>query len=536
MLIRDFTRLVAAVCPLLVLGYVLLGFLDAGSVVREKAVHWTNGDNAAASQVTNVGAAPSAWESDTAQFPQNEVDIDAVAAANGAAAHSIPLPQEPQPPQLAPLAPVDASPSTALPLQTHHEIFSVSKIDGSYFPIAFGTHTAFNPNIIPHPHIQDHYIIVAQLGKDQDSHDGVFHELVCTASFQLDGSMACIAPPTTLPVKPTEGHLCAGDLAYFNLNVGPHDMRVFNGPDDTAYAMYGSQSAHTCFGMWVQDFHELVEDYSATPSSDTQQQQQQLRIFTDAVELQRPSPYSNIEKNWFLFWDAMGQVYVHHDIYPHRVFAQAMLDGSIGPDLAPLSADHDAACMAKRLPSLQKIQTENGMTKEESIHQATNSLSLTLCNRTSPSCTPDDNNTFILTIIHHKSYSSFHSIYEPYVVLFQRNAPFALHAISSKPLWIHGRNMLTKESHSQKWEGMEDQLPKGHSEMFYVTSLNWRDKGRGYHGFLDDVVMLGFGVEDSRTAGMDVLAGSLVEALSFCDDGDGGDGKSANTLGESLQV
>ena len=46
-----------------------------------------------------------------------------------------------------------------------------------------------------------------------------------------------------------------------------------------------------------------------------------------------------------------------------------------------------------------------------------------------------------------------------------------------------------------------------------------------YHGFLDDVVFLAFGIEDERTAGIDVRAGDLVRGLGMCSDvgGDVGD-------------
>ena len=59
---------------------------------------------------------------------------------------------------------------------------------------------------------------------------------------------------------------------------------------------------------------------------------------------------------------------------------------------------------------------------QESIHQATNSLSITLCKRSDPRCVPTDDNTYIMHIFHWKSYYEFHGGYEPYVVLFKRNA------------------------------------------------------------------------------------------------------------------
>ncbi|KXX75533.1 hypothetical protein MMYC01_208055 [Madurella mycetomatis] len=49
---------------------------------------------------------------------------------------------------------------------------------------------------------------------------------------------------------------------------------------------------------------------------------------------------------------------------------------------------------------------------------------------------PDGSNTFILsvTIIQCKRHYDWHSEYEPYAVLFHQNTPYALYAISKKPL------------------------------------------------------------------------------------------------------
>lgn len=159
------------------------------------------------------------------------------------------------------------------------------------------------------------------------------------------------------------------------------------------------------------------------------------KLFEDATEVQRPPPIKGIEKNFFVFWDEKGKAYVHHDIYHHRVLSQLSYDGSVGPDLAAKASNKDDVRVAKYMPSMAP--------QDESIHQATNVLAITLCKRTDSLCVPSDGNTFVMTIIQHKSYDDYHGIYEPYLTLFQRNAPFAIHAISQRPLWIHGRAPLT---------------------------------------------------------------------------------------------
>ncbi|KAL2422068.1 hypothetical protein ABEF95_007723 [Exophiala dermatitidis] len=382
---------------------------------------------------------------------------------------------------------------------THTEIFSVSTKDGKYFPIKFGDEEAINPSIIPHPTRNDTWIIVAQQGKSPEDQSSLwFTELVCDAQFKK-GRLECLKPPKILPMAATlSGDKCTGDLSYFALNVGPHDARVFYGPD-APYAIYGSNSALTCFGQWIQDFRMLVDWKGETVFAGNP-----YRLGT---ELQRPPPYGLVEKNWFVFWDTLGDAYVHYDVAPTRVFAKLEYDGSVGQDLAPLAAFNDEQCMSKYMPKVAE--------QLESIHQATNSLSITLCERSDPGCEPNDANTYILTIFQHKSFYSYHSVYEPYVMLFKRTAPFEVHAISSKPIWIHGRG---KAGEAERPEGAEfQQLAEwNQTEMVYVTSISWKAHGQKYHGYRDDVLFLNFGIEDKRTGGIDIIAGDLLKDVNLC--------------------
>ncbi|AEO69074.1 1ba31e93-e3dd-45ea-895f-bbe0d8cf3f1e [Thermothielavioides terrestris] len=368
--------------------------------------------------------------------------------------------------------------------ETHYEIYSASTADGKYFDIRFGV-DAYNPNIIPHQTFNNTWHVVAQLWNDPHSNGFAqeFHEVGCLAQFVND-AMMCIGFVQNVSIEPTPGGKCEGDITYFSLNVGPHDARVFYGPD-YPLTIYGSNSGFTCFGMWIQDFRHLVEgEYKPTSNGD----------FAAGTEIHRPGTIRPVEKNYFLFWDKENVMHVHYDIYPKRGFAKLEPDGSTGPELATASAEQDEKCLNRYLPKMPP--------ELESIHQATNSLKITLCNRGEKDCEPNDSNTFILTIIQHKTFYDFHGEYEPYVVLFRQRAPFELYAISKKPLWFHGR---------KRYEGRR-------TDMFYLTSVNWRDRGVNYHGYLDDVVLLGFGVEDKNSAGLDVVAGDLLVDMGFCDE------------------
>lgn len=367
---------------------------------------------------------------------------------------------------------------------THNEIFSLSTKDKKFFEIKFGDFTALNPNIIPHPTFDNTWIVVAQW-LQEGGNTLWFAELVCDAAFK-DDALTCLHTPVTLPVTATVGgNNCNGEMAYLHLSLGPHDARVFYGPEKP-YTTYGSTSLFTCIGQFVQDLRTLV-NWRGDMSN--------LSEFRLGTELQRPAPWSTMEKNFFLFWDTSGNMYTHYDITPKRVFSQISPDGSAGPDLAP-AAQGDEQCLAKYLPKLTSDL--------ESIHQATNSLLLTMCRRDEPMCVPNDENTFVMVVFQHKSYFNYHSVYEPYVMLFKQRAPFEIHAISKKPIWIHGRKQYPEKSTS---------------DMFYVTSMSWKSKEQKYHGFIGDEMFLGFGVEDVKTGGIVIRAEDLVKDMGLCFEG-----------------
>lgn len=367
---------------------------------------------------------------------------------------------------------------------SHHEIFSSSTFDKKFFYIDMGEFQTMNPNIIPHPTLEDTWIVVAQqIMKEKMK----FAELICNAVFQ-GNVLRCTHPPSTLPVTTTKGGRCEGDISYFNAISGPRDARVFLGPSGP-YIIYGSNSEFTCLGQFIQDLRSLAPDWNMDP------QRQSGVVFAHETELQRPPPWQTLEKNWFLFWDASGQMHVHHDIAPKRSFAQLDPDGSVGHDLGPSAGLWDEKCTRKFMPQLPP--------KLESIHQATNSLRITFCRRADPTCVPNESNTFIFIIYQHKTYYHYHSVYEPYVILFQQRAPYEIYAMSRRPIWIHGR-----ERHPER----------DTSDMFYVTSMNWKQQGLNYHGYLDDVLMLAFGVEDERAAGIDVRAEDLLGDLGLCNE------------------
>jgi hypothetical protein len=383
---------------------------------------------------------------------------------------------------------------------THNELVSVSQKDGQYWPIDFLGAGIINPNIIPHPNKTDVWIVVAQRIEPEDvAYIGQWEvEVTCEATFRK-GTFRCIKTPEILPISATYGGKCEGDISILNMNIGPHDARVFYGPKNP-YIVYGSNSQFTCFGQWMQDFRALISwpVLMWVAGADTD--------YLVGKELQRPH-FGPVEKNWFVFWDAAGDMYLHHDIAPKRSFVKVEKNGAIGGDLWPLVASNDEKCMAAYMPVPGK---------DEDLHQATNSLGIVLCLRADTECNAEAS-TYIMHIYQHKFWHGFHGVYEPYIMLFDRTAPFGIHALTKRPLWIRGRGgpgrgkipQFYNEEMRKSWD---------QSEMVYVTSMNWRDLGRNYVGYLDDVLMLGFGIEDQRSAMIDVKASDLLKDLGLCSD------------------
>ena len=97
-------------------------------------------------------------------------------------------------------------------------------------------------------------------------------------------------------------------------------------------------------------------------------------------------------------------------------------------------------------------------------------------------------------------------------MLFHQRAPFEIYGITQKPLWYYGRG----RPGGQWVTGSLENRPHDQSEMVFTTSVAFMGRGRGYHGYLDDRVMISFGIEDQMSGGIDVLAEDLVRWLKLC--------------------
>jgi hypothetical protein len=84
----------------------------------------------------------------------------------------------------------------------YREIFSVSTSDKKYFKIKFQPHRGINPNAVPHPTLENTWILVAQRDDNSIKDSVWFAELYCNAVFK-DGALSCLDPPFILPIGRT---------------------------------------------------------------------------------------------------------------------------------------------------------------------------------------------------------------------------------------------------------------------------------------------------------------------------------------------
>ena len=139
-----------------------------------------------------------------------------------------------------------------------------------------------------------------------------------------------------------------------------------------------------------------------------------------------------------------------------------------------------------------------------------------MCRGSDPTCVSSDANTFVVKIFQWKSYYEFHSFCEPYFMLYSvalRNpsTPSPNSLLDPRP------RALAKVTGSLQYEGKsEDEIPKSWTELFCTTRMGWQSHVQRYHGYIDDVLFPAFGIEDSRPATIDVLAGDLLQDLAFC--------------------
>ncbi|KAL8707987.1 MAG: hypothetical protein Q9220_007067 [cf. Caloplaca sp. 1 TL-2023] len=450
----------------------------------------------------------------------------------------------------------------------------------------------WNPTIISLPYwAENQYLVVSRIVTEGNHQENVICEAnICYVGSGEDaapgekpctdddlkvlgpaGGMRCASAPVALNVPPTPAEQCYGKFGTYVDVPGFHDPRIFWSGKGEPLMMVNTQSRYACFGLWIIDLrtlHPTLQDLLA--SSPTHPSLGPLRSYPILTELTRNPPHtrSTIEKNWFLFFTASGETYIHYDLsHPPslpatatstehsgsssgggsgRTFAKLLGNGFTTPNL---SSPLEPPCF----PPTSSADTEPDPVKRGGTwHQATNSLRLILCNRGDVACinNGNENNEVFFAVIHRKfpNYLDLPLRYERHFMVWAATPPFAVLGVSRHPIlmanetasgWSAAQNwddddptnaatVAPHKLHSRNSSTTAEEPGKGYWAYFtYSVSIAyaWGREGEAEReevlgsknvGYLDDVVVLGVGVDDVGQGFARVRAGELVQCLRAC--------------------
>ncbi|GAA5905800.1 hypothetical protein JCM8208_000903 [Rhodotorula glutinis] len=193
---------------------------------------------------------------------------------------------------------------------------------------------------------------------------------------------------------------------------------------------------------------------------------------------------SSVEKNWSGFMGQNNELMFHVSLVPQQIYKYTP-NLTLRP-LDPLAPSHN--CLTELLgPDMNRVH----------LHHATPLLRATLCKR--GECKPDVHNTVMFGIIHVKYHPLPYLHYVRHVVTWNVTEPYKYLSVS-RPLTYSGTNQ---------------------ADPIFTVSMAWdhptNRHGLGLnHGFLDDTVIISFGVADYGSGYTDVLALDLLTDHQLC--------------------
>ncbi|TNY24350.1 hypothetical protein DMC30DRAFT_346039 [Rhodotorula diobovata] len=192
----------------------------------------------------------------------------------------------------------------------------------------------------------------------------------------------------------------------------------------------------------------------------------------------------NVEKNWSLMHGENDELLFHVSLVPQQIY-KYVPNLTLRP-LDPLAPSHN--CLTELLgPDMNRVH----------LHHATPLLRATLCKR--GECKPDVHNTVLFGIIHVKYHPLPYLHYVRHVVTWNVTEPYNYLSVS-RPITYSGTNQ---------------------ADPIFTVSMAWdhptNRHGLGLnHGFLDDRVVISFGVADYGSGYTDTLALDLLTDHQLC--------------------
>ncbi|KAK9431336.1 hypothetical protein V1505DRAFT_309400 [Lipomyces doorenjongii] len=327
--------------------------------------------------------------------------------------------------------------------------------EGTLTRMDFGHHPPkaprYNPNILPFPKGYKHPYI----GFARQSPLGVLyhHEIVwCEMDWSETPAvgrkiLVCAQPAQVLKLAEwaSKPGSCKS-IPFLSLKEGHSDPRIMFSPRGEPLMVVGNNGQSNCMGQFVIDLRVVV------PGLNWKMNLRHVPIrYKELTELPRPV-YNEIEKNWFVMWDESNIGYVQHET-EHRSVSSL--------DAPPKKQVNIATSGIPKCLSGLKRQIKDRKSQANDIHQATNSLRVTLCDFP---CIPTIHNTVIIELMHMKYKNVYELFYRRYAIIMNVTAPF---------------NIIGRTG-SLMYAGTDERT------MLYSVSITWDHEHHREHGEWDE--------------------------------------------------
>lgn len=284
-----------------------------------------------------------------------------------------------------------------------------------------------------------------------------------------------------LPAERKVDYMRCHEVVYDQF-IGPEDPRLFFTNDGQPLLIYSQtgRSPNICRAIFVIDARMVI------PGLDSALKKGGWSapiVFKEQTDLIREDQF-NIEKNWAPFLGENDELFFHVSVVPQQIYKY--VPGMTLRALDPRPPTHN--CVTEII---------NAEMNRVHFHHATPLLRATLCRR--GECVPDIHNTVLFGFIHIKYHPLPYLFYERRAITLNITSPYEYISVS-KPLTYSGTNQ---------------------ADPIFTTSAAWdhptKKNGLGLnHGYLDDLVLVSFGVYDYGSAYIDLLARDVLTDHTMC--------------------
>ncbi|KAK9365077.1 hypothetical protein V1509DRAFT_571739 [Lipomyces kononenkoae] len=293
---------------------------------------------------------------------------------------------------------------------------TLARIDFAWF--GFNTPDRYNPNILPYPPGSPY----PYFGIGQQADASKHHELMyCDMAWGLSKGIGrrilrCQTGIQKLefPEWQSPNGSCVW-RPFLEATNGPYDPRVFISPLGEPLMVVGTNGITNCLSQYIIDLRTMIPDLA-----DKMKIGANVPVrFRQLTELPRDL-YDEVEKNWFLMYDDNNIGYVQHTIQNRSISALTDVDVLHSNHVVNLvKGEATPQCIT----ALKKEYEANNDQINSDIHQATNTLRVTLCEFP---CIPTIHNTVLIEIFQVKYHSYLEVFYRRYVMIMNVTAPFEI--------------------------------------------------------------------------------------------------------------